>query len=149
MPVLVPSRKGVTSIPRGVEQPGSACLPGRAVAAIFSPCVLAFAGLAIAVALWGYGYKLSLYEQSSEGAKSLSVAKLYIEHRDTVGVTVSKLRATLPTSAVFLPLADPAPAIRRPVAEEGVHQKLEAYGAATPGSLIPFRAPPTSSFLLN
>jgi hypothetical protein len=148
MPAFIPSRKVVLSTSEEDGQVGNLGVCARSVAAIFNPCVLAIAGLAIAVALWGYGYKLSLYKQSTEGTKCLSVAKLYVEHRDPVGVTVSKLRTPLPTSPLFLALAEPSPEIQRPMAEEDVQQPLEAHGAATSGALIPFRAPP-SSFLLN
>lgn len=47
---------------------------------VSNPLALGLLGLAVAVALWGYGYKLSLYSPP-EGPGSRVPAKLWIEHR--------------------------------------------------------------------
>jgi hypothetical protein len=115
----------------------------------FRPSVLGFAALAIAVALWGAGYKLSLYQHLNDRAKCLPVAKLWIEHRDTVGITVSKLRAAAPIlpSLALLPVAKEE--TRYATRADVFLPALEVRGASTSGSLVPLRAPPFSRFLLN
>lgn len=45
------------------------------------PSALALLGLAIAVALWGFGYKLSEYSNAPDPLQRTSVAKVWIEHR--------------------------------------------------------------------
>jgi hypothetical protein len=49
-------------------------------ASAFRPCVLGFLVLALAVAAWGFGYKISLYQPNS--GTRLTVAKLWDEHRN-------------------------------------------------------------------
>lgn len=60
---------------------------------IFRPCTLGFVGLAIVVALWGYGYKLSLYHRHDQNSSRVSVAKMWIEPRLASAVPASKLKA--------------------------------------------------------
>lgn len=66
----------------------SCTLPGRALAwgrdlwrQISNPLALGLLGLAVAVTVWGYGYKLSLYIVPSGTSSSRIPAKLWIEHR--------------------------------------------------------------------
>lgn len=46
---------------------------------IYRPHFLGFSGLALAVALWGFGYKLSLYHPHPAPAQRTIVAKLWTE----------------------------------------------------------------------
>ncbi len=71
------------------------------------PCALGIVGLAIAVFLWGYGYKLSLYHRHSEPSTQVSVAKLWIEYRSTAAVAASRLRARPHSIAGSLEFAVP------------------------------------------
>lgn len=48
---------------------------------VFRPLTLAFIGLAVAVTLWGFAYKISLYSSSSDPLPRLPEAKVWIEHR--------------------------------------------------------------------
>jgi hypothetical protein len=49
---------------------------------ISNPLALGLLGLALAVTLWGYGYKLSLYGALRDhSVPRVPVAKLWIEHR--------------------------------------------------------------------
>jgi len=48
----------------------------------FGPHALGLIALAITVALWGYGYKLSLYHRHVAPSQRVLVAKLWIEPRD-------------------------------------------------------------------
>lgn len=50
--------------------------------AISNPLAVGLLGLALAVTLWGYGYKLSLYGSvCGNSTPRVPVAKLWIEHR--------------------------------------------------------------------
>jgi hypothetical protein len=48
---------------------------------LFTPFTISLLGLAIAVALWGYGYKLSLYHRHPDRTAVNAVAKLWIKDR--------------------------------------------------------------------
>lgn len=48
---------------------------------VFRPLTLGLMGLAVAVTLWGFAYKISLYSNSSDPLPHLPVAKVWIEHR--------------------------------------------------------------------
>ena len=49
---------------------------------LFRPWALLFIGLAISVALWGFGYKLSRYNPHPNAASRSSLAKLWDKHQD-------------------------------------------------------------------
>lgn len=53
---------------------------------IFKPCTLGFIALALAVVVWGYGYKLSLYYTAPNSQDEIPAAKLWIEHRNGYSV---------------------------------------------------------------
>jgi hypothetical protein len=61
---------------------------------IFRPCALGIIGLAIAVVLWGAGYKLSLYHRHATPS-SVLVAKLWIESRHAFVTAVSRFKSHL------------------------------------------------------
>jgi hypothetical protein len=48
---------------------------------LFRPLTLGLMGLAFAVTLWGFAYKISLYSNSSDPLPHLPEAKVWIEHR--------------------------------------------------------------------
>lgn len=62
------------------------------------PCAVGLIALAIAVALWGFGYKISLYSPRLDPASRASVAKLWVERRGpstTPGIHLTpRLRTT-------------------------------------------------------
>jgi hypothetical protein len=60
---------------------------------IFRPCFLGFIGLAIAVTLWGYGYRLSLYHPPVDPSQRASVAKMWIGPRSASVAAASSLKA--------------------------------------------------------
>ena len=126
--------------PEGVQYPS--------FGPIFKPSVVAFAGLAIAVALWGFSYKLSLYHIHYNHHSSIPVAKLWIEHRSAAANAASKLIAKTPPN----PHAN---LIQIPLQQLNLFEgtvlcipPIGAHGAATSGCRIPFRSPPSSSFSL-
>ena len=61
---------------------------------VFKPCAFGIAGLAVAVFLWGYGYKLSLYLCRSESSSRVPVAKLWIGPRTASVAAASSLTAS-------------------------------------------------------
>jgi hypothetical protein len=60
--------------------------PGRK--RFLNPFAFSLIGLAVAVALWGYGYKLSLYHRHATKASVNQVAKLWIKERGSVASSV-------------------------------------------------------------
>jgi hypothetical protein len=59
---------------------------------LFKPYAFGIVGLAVAVFLWGYGYKLSLYNRHPESSSRASVAKLWIEPRSASVAAASSLK---------------------------------------------------------
>lgn len=115
---------------------------------IFRPCALGLLGLGIAVAFWGFGYKLSLYHGHTAPSSRVPVARLWIEPKGASSPATSRLRAKShinPDSPAFsLPIARPtrldrAVAYIAPVTRRGI-----AYF----DFLIPFRSPPPQRFCL-
>lgn len=61
---------------------------------ILRPYAIGLIGLSIAVVLWGFGYKLSLYYLHAVSQERIPVAKLWIQSRDSsVVVMASRLKA--------------------------------------------------------
>ncbi len=109
---------------------------------IFRPCALGFIGLAIAVALWGFSYKLSLYRQHSGASSPISVAKLWIESRNASVVAGSGV--TVQSHLLRISQVLPAAAQRFPRSACGVDCILPEcrHTVAYFDFLIPFRSPP-------
>ena len=109
---------------------------------IFRPCALGIIGLAIAVVLWGFGYKLSLYYRHSAPSSRVPVAKLWIESRDASEAAASRLKAKshyVSGSHAFSVPIQPLPRLSRAVAcILPVCTRHVVYF----DSLIPFRSPP-------
>lgn len=114
---------------------------------IFRPCVLSITTLAMAIAIWGTGYKLSRYLHAPEQAHRIPVARLWVEHRHAATPVVATLQSKTPAVLVAVPLVSH----RQPMLRMAciVVPSLGAQGAATPGALLPFRSPPSLSFLLS
>jgi hypothetical protein len=79
------AQKGILST---MPQAQSQRVPWRRITKLYAVGIV---GLAIAVSLWGYGYKLSLYDRHA-GPSSVPIAKLWIEPR-TASVAASRLKA--------------------------------------------------------
>ena len=115
---------------------------------IVRPFVLGTIGLAIAVVLWGFGYKLSLYHRHASPSPPIPVAKLWIESRNASASAVSRLKDKshlVPGAQAFsgsherLPRLDLAFAFLLPACA----RRLACFY-----SLIPFRSPPPHRFCL-
>ncbi len=113
---------------------------------VLRPCVLGCAALAIAVLLWGYGYKLSLYHQH-ERHSQVPVAKLWIEHRSSAFSSASKLRIRANSLTVSLPFAHLAPHNLCELEQPLDRPSFKVARLATAGSLIPLRSPPSIPLL--
>lgn len=108
----------------------------------FRPCQLGLLGLAIAVFLWGFGYKLSLYHKTQSNG---SVVKMWVEHRNTTEVLDSSFNSgfsRIPilqalSIAIHLQLADQSSII---CTEHIARRNIQYFDY-----LIPFRSPPAQS----
>jgi hypothetical protein len=114
----------------------------------FRPCALGLIGLGIAVAFWGFGYKLSLYHGHASPSSRIPVARLWIEPRGAFSPATSRIRAKSY-------LSRQSPAISVPISRP---PHLDSAGANIPpvfrrgityfDFLIPFRSPPPQSLCL-
>ena len=107
---------------------------------------LSFIGLAIIVALWGFGYKLSLYHPRGDHSARVSVAKMWIEPRNATAVPASKLKSKshlFPGSqALSLPVQK-GPNLKRAIAY--ILPPATRYITYL-NFLIPSRSPPSLRF---
>lgn len=79
--------------PKAVPRPKMVAGPiGGLWHKFYRPYLLGFSGLALAVALWGFGYKLSLYRRHLAPAQRSIVAKLWIEPPNASVVAVQRLK---------------------------------------------------------
>jgi hypothetical protein len=114
----------------------------------FSPLAVGLLGLVIAVALWGFGYKLSLYHHDQAPSSRVSVAKLWIESRNASVLRASRLEAKSHLHTVSQ--AFPAPVRQFPRLGPAVVCTLPgcSHGVVYFNSLIPSRSPPPYRFRL-
>jgi hypothetical protein len=110
---------------------------------LFRPFPLALVGLAIAVALWGYGYKLSLYHSHPTPSSLASVAKLWDGPRNASLAATPRLNTKshllLGSQAIWVP------------SQQLLHTNRNAALVLTPrmcgvrysNSPIPSRSPPS------
>jgi hypothetical protein len=119
----------------------------RAWRQVSGPCTLGIVGLAIAVVLWGYGYKLSLYYRDAASSARIPVAKLWIESRSASVAATSSLKASSHLAHRSLALSvriQRFPGLSRIVA---CIPLLSERRVAFFDLLIPSRAPPPLRFL--
>ncbi len=115
---------------------------------LFKPCALGLIGLAMAVALWGFGYKLSLYHLHAHPSSRVPVAKLWIEPRNASESAASSLNAKshlVPASQAFLVPVQRLPRLIRTITCILPECRCDV---AYFDLLIPFRSPPTQRFSL-
>jgi hypothetical protein len=113
---------------------------------LFRPWAVGFIGLAIVVALWGFGYKLSLYHRHAEPSARVLVAKMWIETRNPSATTASVSEAKshlFPGSQALFVLVQERPRLNRAVAH---CLPLTARCIEYLVSLIPSRSPPPHRF---
>jgi hypothetical protein len=107
---------------------------------LFRPSALGTLGLTLAVVLWGYNYKLSLYRSHRDSASRILVAKLWVDQRHAAAPANAE-RHPLPNAIEPAPL----PPFRR--IHVGALLIRPARVGCTAGhrSLLPLRSPPFSS----
>ena len=111
-------------------------------------CALGLIGLAIAVALWGFGYKLSRYSHHSDISSRASIAKLWDKHQDSTHVVKALLKLTPPSHLTFewntnFALLQGAPELQHTEPGDSDESDLIAPWART---LVPLRSPPSQTF---
>jgi hypothetical protein len=130
---------------RTIECPGRIGVLWKRVC---KPRVFGFAGLLMLVAVWGFGYKLSLYQRHSTPSQQASVAKLWVDSPKAAYIRSPRLKCRLLAVADFhgirhrlfwLPRLDGAAICVFPV---------QSGGAQRSNSPFPLRSPP-SRFLCN
>jgi hypothetical protein len=112
------------------------------------PCAFGIVGLAIAVFLWGYGYKLSLYHRHSWSTSQAPVAKMWVGPRSASVLAASKPGAKFHRIAGSLAFAVPI--------QNHLLLSRAIFGTFTISTrsfasfnfLIPSRAPPPHRFCL-
>lgn len=112
------------------------------------PCSLGLIALAVAVFLWGFGYKLSLYHVHPNPFSHISQAKLWIEPRNarTVAGVMQKAKAEPAPCADSLAVTTPAAGLC-----DAGRAEIAAPGAPSQpvsGSPLPSRSPPAARFFL-
>jgi len=115
---------------------------------VSGPCALGIVGLAIAVILWGYGYKLSLYHRNAAPSARIPVAKLWIGPRSASVAATSRIKELshpVSGSKAFVVHIQWLPSLSRAVASV---PQLTEYRVAFCELQIPSRAPPPFRFLL-
>lgn len=115
---------------------------------ILRPATLAFIGLALAVALWGFGYKLSRYNPNQDVSTKASVAKLWDEHHTLSADSAPTVRV-IPAQSVDVHLLAALPTLQSTPRVLGyctVEQQSLPSGPFK--ALLPLRSPPSPSFWL-
>jgi hypothetical protein len=138
----------IPGTPRSCDNP-VVCVPlarSLRTSRFFTPFTFSLIGLAVAVALWGYGYKLSLYHRHPGNASVNQVAKLWIKERGSVA---SSLRAVASTDRNQESTAQPAP--QRPGALNVLLAAITGFERPSSQSPVEFdllsRPPPSTSSL--
>jgi hypothetical protein len=111
------------------------------------PCALGIVGLALAVVLWGYGYKLSLYHRDAASSARIPVAKLWLGPRGASVAAASGLKPIshlAPGSQAFCVCTQRPPNLSRAI---GCILPLCERRVVFLDLLIPSRAPPPLLFL--
>jgi hypothetical protein len=115
---------------------------------VFKPLAAGIIGLVIAVALWGFSYKLSLYHRHQTPSSQIPVAKLWIESRNASVLAAS--RPDVKSHLIHFSQAFPEPVQRFPRLGHAVACPLPECrrGDLVFNSQIPSRSPPPYRFRL-
>jgi hypothetical protein len=120
----------------------------RAVLTNLKPNAPILVGLAIAITLWGFGYRLSQYQVHPPAAAQAAQAKLCVEPRNPALAAASQLK-TSQQLVVEAPVV-PVSVIPEQFTDRGpIHTDPErTYRSISFHFLIPFRSPPPQRFSL-
>jgi hypothetical protein len=107
----------------------------------YTPRVLGCLGLALAIVVWGYGYRLSVYQPHRDPASRTLSAKLWLDQRHTVSASDSQQNAS---SAA----AEPSPlhSFHLICVCTLVIWPVRVRSVRSSKSLLPLRSPPSASF---
>jgi hypothetical protein len=107
--------------------------------------ILAFFGLALAVVLWGFSYKLSLYQSHPDPVVRVQVAKLWVDQRNAAATVAPRAAAKGQRVRVSqsLALAERQDQSARIAARLTLPAPVKRHGSVD--FLIPFRSPPSNS----
>jgi hypothetical protein len=114
----------------------------------WKPRDLVLVGLAITVALWGFGYRLSTYQLHFTESARIAAAKLCAEPRNSLAAVSAHQAAPHLLASVPVPLSSHG---FFTLSRSGIAPALpeqRAYRPANFDFLIPFRSPPPQRFLL-
>ena len=112
----------------------------------FGPHALGLIALAITVALWGYGYKLSLYHRHTAPSQRVLVAKLWIEPRGASVAAASGFEAKSHLIPDAQALSVASQELVSCISVFVFIPSSTSRGIAYFDFLIPFRSPPPHSF---
>ncbi len=107
-----------------------------------SPSALGCLGLALAIVLWGYGYRLSVYQSHRDAASRTLAAKLWVDQRHSA-CTVGVQQQHPPSEA---PEPSPLHSFHLVCVCALVVGPMRVRFARSSKSLLPLRSPPFTSF---
>lgn len=112
----------------------------------FKPNAPALIGLAIAIAMWGFGYRLSSYQLNPTTTGRAAAAKMCVEPRNASLVAVFRVKNNAHLISSSPALTASIPQLHR--IDVGIACALpkRTRRRASFGFLIPFRSPPPYSF---
>ena len=113
---------------------------------LFRPWAIGFIGLAISVALWGYGYKISRYNPHPDASSRTLLAKMWDKHQDVTQVAgatnaCSQPQLQLELHAALLLLSQPPTPAERACHESDETKRIPALFS----SVVPLRSPPSDN----
>jgi hypothetical protein len=149
----VTGRNPFTSLPKGGHVRGTSsnakCLFRSArLPRILRPATLAFIGLALAVALWGFGYKLSRYNPNPDVSTKASVAKLWDKHHLLSADSAPTVRVIPAQSFDVSLLAALITLQNTPRILEYCTPEQQSLPSGSFKALLPLRSPPSPSVWL-
>ena len=128
----------------------NACAGAGSGRSIRNRCAAACIGLAIAVALWGFGYRLSRYDLHPNATTRASVAKLWDKHQDLTEASpkagaADRTDVRLPAQTAFPAFSFAGEPQKAPFCPAETHLRLPIPILSSP---VPLRSPPFGSFLV-
>jgi len=109
---------------------------------IVRPLTVGLIGLALAVVLWGIGYRLSLYRPHPAPSARAGVAKLWVGPRDSICIKSSRRKATTPPASNSQLLSAKASTLPSPIGGTLQLSTTAAHGSRFRLLLGTLRSPP-------
>lgn len=139
-----PSRESDNDLRRDLPSTSTdSCKTAEALNGLFRPFSLSLIALALLIALWGFGYKISLYHRHTDPLLQSNVAKLWIEQRNNSTAVASISNAKPPSTLLIQALSNIVQLCARSrhavACSDYIIRDIDNFG-----TLIPFRSPPRS-----